>query len=66
MSAITVYYHAGDVRRVASEVAVSPTLKAPSQVPCCLAMLLVIVGMIALLFWPVVVDDGSGLPALVR
>ncbi|MGX1267525.1 hypothetical protein [Streptomyces phaeoluteigriseus] len=46
-----VYYHADDVRRAASRVAAAPPLRAPSQIPCCLAMVLVITGLIALLFW---------------
>ncbi len=65
MSELKVYHHAGDVQRAASDVAASLTVKAASQVPCCLAMLLVIVGMIASPFW-LVDDAGSGLPAFER
>jgi hypothetical protein len=60
-----VYYHAGDVRRAAPQVAAGPPLKAPSQIPCCLAIVLVIAGLIALVLW-LVDDTGAGPSVFVR
>ncbi|WP_327328006.1 hypothetical protein OG735_39835 [Streptomyces sp. NBC_01210] len=58
------WYHAGDVRRVAAQVAARPPLKAPSSVPCCLVLIVLIVGLVV--FLAVVSDDGGGAPVFVR
>lgn len=38
------WYHAEDVRRVATQVAAQPPLKGPSSIPCCLLLIVLAAG----------------------